>query len=307
MNKKKGLAMIGLLLIFLSACNSRDEANYTSEEAKNEKIHHIHGLGYPNGKEKMVIATHKGLYEYDNKWKVATSGKHDYMGFSAVKEGFYSSGHPEPNSDYKNPLGIIKSADEGANLEKLAFYGEADFHYMTVGYETNTIYLINEAPVGKLDFGLHYSEDDGKSWIKANMEGFDSKSISNLSAHPSNNSILAIGSHDGLFLSSDFGNTFSLIGSPIAITYMILTEKAGIYASMENEEVKLVLFNLENRELENLKLPDISGNNPIVQIAVNPTDEKEITIATFENDIYQTRDLGGTWEMIAEKGTLKAK
>lgn len=242
MYKKIGLVLVGLLLIFLSACNSENETIYTFEEVKNEKIDHIHGLGYPNGKEKMVIATHEGLYEYDNKWKVATSRKHDYMGFSAVKEGFYSSGHPEPNSDYKNPLGIIKSKDEGASFKQLAFYGEADFHYMTVGYETNTIYLINEAPIGKLDFGLHYSEDEGKSWTKSKMEGFDSKYISNLSAHPSINSILAIGSQDGLFLSKDFGNTFSLLGLPSAITYMTLTEKAGIYASIENEEVKLVMF-----------------------------------------------------------------
>lgn len=306
MYKKKGLILVGLLLMFLSACNSRDEVNNIFKEVKkNEKIDHIHGIGYPNGNEKMVIATHGGLYEFDNKWKVATSRKHDYMGFSAVQEGFYSSGHPEPNSDYKNPLGIIKSKDEGASFEQLAFYGEADFHYMTVGYETNTIYLINEAPVGKLDFGLHYSVDDGKSWTKSKMEGFDSKYISNLSAHPSSNSILAIGSQDGLFLSRDFGDTFSLLGSLKAITYMILTENAGIYASIENEGVKLVMFNLKNSELDDLKVPDLGENNPIVQIAVNPTDEMEITIATLENDIYQTQDLGGTWKVIAEKGTLQ--
>ncbi|MBU0905933.1 MAG: hypothetical protein KKF57_12140 [Firmicutes bacterium] len=57
--------------------------------------------------------------------------------------------------------------------------------------------------------------------------------------------------------------------------------------------------------LEELNVPDFSQNNPIVQIAVNPTNEQKITIATYENDIYQTKELGTNWKMIAEKGTLQ--
>ncbi len=57
--------------------------------------------------------------------------------------------------------------------------------------------------------------------------------------------------------------------------------------------------------LEEFNVPDFSQNNPIVQIAVNPTNEQKITIATYENDIYQTKDLGTNWKMIAEKGTLQ--
>jgi len=303
----KKLRNIGVLSLvsILGACGSNDAETYSFDEVKNEQIEHLHGLGYPNGEEKVLIATHNGLYEYDVKWKEATSRKHDYMGFSAVKEGFYSSGHPEPNSDYKNPLGLIKSEDEGASFEQLAFYGETDFHYMTVGYESNMIYVINENPNNELTAGLHYSDDDGKTWTESEMKNFNSKFISNLSAHPSVSSTLAIGSQDGLFITRDYGESFELLKSPVAITYVTLTEKAGVYASIENEEVKLVMFNLENSELEDLKVPDLGKNNPIVQIAVNPTDEKEITIATFENDIYQTEDLGETWKMIAEKGTLQ--
>ncbi|HSO58154.1 MAG TPA: hypothetical protein VLQ66_07955 [Paenisporosarcina sp.] len=49
---------------------------------------------------------------------------------------------------------------------------------------------------------------------------------------------------------------------------------------------------MENIDLEELNVPDFSQNNPIVQIAVNPTNEQEITIATYEHDIYQTEDRG---------------
>ena len=72
------------------------------------------------------------------------------------------------------------------------FYGEVDFHYMTAGYETNTIYLINEPSIGNLDFDLHYSEDEGESWKNSKMEDFESKYIFVLAALPTISSKLAI-------------------------------------------------------------------------------------------------------------------
>lgn len=304
---RKKFRNIGLLslITILGACSSNDAASYSFDEVKNEKIGHLHGLGYPNGEDKMVIATHEGLYEYADKWKEGTSRKHDYMGFSAVKDGFYSSGHPEPNSNYKNPLGLIKSEDEGKSFEQLAFYGETDFHYMTAGYESNVIYAINENPNNGLTAGLHYSDDDGKTWTNTAMKNFNSKYISNLAAHPSESSTLAIGSQDGLFLSRDYGESFEILGDPTMITFTTLTETGGVYASIESETLKLASFNLQNSNLIGIKLPEINFNNPIVQIAVNPTDEKEITIATFENDIYQTHNLGENWKLITDKGTLQ--
>lgn len=88
-----------------------------------------------------------------------------------------------------------------------------------------------------------------------------------------------------MYLSTDSGNKFTRLGSPIVITYVTLTKKAGIYASIENDKVNLRSVNLENIDLEELNVPDFSQNNPIVQIAVNPTNEQEITIATYEHDI----------------------
>jgi len=196
---------LGLLVIVLvlSACNSKEKDSYSFEEVDNPKIEHIHGLGYINGKSDFVIATHRGLYKYGVKgWEEANSQKHDYMGFQAVKDGFYSSGHPEEGSNLKNPLGVIKSTDEGANLEQLAFYGEIDFHYLAAGYDSNTIYVINETPTENMSGGLHYSIDEGKSWTESAMNGFNSEFVSNLSAHPSKKEIVAIGSKDGIFVSN---------------------------------------------------------------------------------------------------------
>ena len=48
----------------------------------------------------------------------------------------------------------MKSSDGGNTLEKLAFYGESDFHNLAVGYNTETIYLYNERPNSKLQQGF---------------------------------------------------------------------------------------------------------------------------------------------------------
>jgi photosystem II stability/assembly factor-like uncharacterized protein len=293
------------LIAVLGACNANDEESFAFEKVKNEVFKHLHGLGYINGEDKLIVATHEGLYSYDEEWKEANLNKHDYIGFSAVKDGFYSSGHPHSNSEIKNPLGIIKSEDKGASFEKVVFHGESNFHYMAVGYETNTIYVINESPNGVMDYGLYYSEDDGKNWTQPKTKNLNSKYISNLAAHPSISSTFAFGSRDGLFLSKDFGDTFERVGEASRITYATLTKNGGVYANTENNKINLVAFDLQNNNFTNLIIPPVNVDNPIIQITVNSTNEKEITIATLRNDIYQTYDNGVSWEMIANSGTLQ--
>ncbi|MFP3442760.1 hypothetical protein R0K18_33995, partial [Pantoea sp. SIMBA_133] len=81
-----------------------------------------------------------GLKFYkDGKWMETTGQNNDYMGFTAVDEGFYTSGHPGKDSDLPNPLGLKKSTDGGRSLENLGFEGESDFHTIGVGYENHAI------------------------------------------------------------------------------------------------------------------------------------------------------------------------
>ncbi|MFC5591659.1 F510_1955 family glycosylhydrolase [Sporosarcina soli] len=293
------------LMTVLSACNGDKDTNYSFDELKNSKIEHLHGLGYINGGPQVVISTHEGLYAHDKDgWKEANSEKHDYMGFQAVREGFFSSGHPEPGSKLENPLGLVKSTDRGASFEKLAFYGEIDFHYLAAGYESNAIYALNEMPTKELPAGLQYSLDEGESWKEAPMNGFDSEFISNLAVHPSREEMIAIGSKDGLFLSEDYGENFAPFNEAGMVTFVTLTETGGLYASFENDTVKLTSFVFDDKKEVEIQLLKNQETNPIVFIAVNPDDQKEIVIATFENDIYMTNDEGANWETLAENGEL---
>jgi len=304
---KKIQLYVGLFIIIglLSACGTNEEKAYSFEAVENNKFEHLHGLGYINGGPEIVISTHDGLYEYgETGWKEATGEKHDYMGFQAIREGFFSSGHPEPGSKLENPFGLIKSTDRGASFEQLGFYGEIDFHYLAAGYDSNAVYVLNEMPTKDMSGGLHYSADEGGSWNKASMNGFNSEFISNLAAHPSRKEIIAIGSKDGLFLSKDYGESFSLLKDTQMITYVTLSEVGGLYANFGDETVKLTSFEFENVQERVIQLPENQRMNPIAFIAVNPDDQKEIVIVNHNNDIYLTKDEGFNWDNLAVNGEL---
>lgn len=301
----KGItAAVGLTVIFglLGACS--DKEAYSFGEVINDKVDHIHGAGYINNSNQFVIATHEGLYSYEDEWKEANKEKHDYMGFAPVSDGFYSSGHPEPDSEYENPLGLVKSVDQGASFEKLAFYGETDFHYMTAGYETNTIYVFNEMPNNVLDIGFYYTEDEGENWSHPEMVGFNSDRVTGIAAHPEKSGTVAIASMDGLFLSDDYGDTFELFGEPETVTAVQMNGSGGIYSTISKAGAQLFSFDRGNQLSEELNGPDIKSDNPIIEIAVNPNDVDEITIVTVSNDIYQTKDSGANWSKIADNGYL---
>lgn len=284
---------------------SKDNKPYAFEKVENSKIEHIHGLGYINEGPEFVLSTHHGLYEYGEQgWKEANSEKHDYMGFQAVREGFFTSGHPEPGSDYKNPLGLVKSTNRGASIDKLAFYGEIDFHYLAAGYDSNAIYVLNEMPTKEMAGGLHYTLDEGSTWHEASLNNFNSEFISNLAAHPSQEELIAIGSKDGIFISRDYGENFELLNDDKMVLSVTLSENAVYYSSFEKETTELKLFTFGNNQVRTIQLPN-EKVSPIVMIAVNPEDEKETVIATYNNNIYLTKDKGANWETLAENSELK--
>ncbi|WP_391201558.1 F510_1955 family glycosylhydrolase [Psychrobacillus sp. L4] len=304
---RKYKVIIGLLLFIsiLTSCNSKENEVFSYGKVKNNKVDHIHGLGYINGGSDFVIATHFGLYRYGKDgWKEANSQKHDYMGFQTVREGFFSSGHPEQGSKYKNPLGLIKSIDKGASFEQLAFYGELDFHYLAAGYDSNTIYVLTENPIEGMKRGLHYSTDEGASWTEAAMNGFNSNNISNLSAHPTRKELIAIGSKDGIFVSDDYGQSFQSMNDTKMITYVTLNETAGYYTNFNENTVYLKSFLYDSNEEINIQLPIDLKMDPITFIAVNPESQKEIVIVTNNNNIYITKDEGLSWDKLASNGEL---
>jgi hypothetical protein len=106
--------------------DNQEDENITFEDSS---LTHVHGLGYSTNGSFIMIPAHDGLKVFkEGKWGSLTGDKHDYMGFSVVNKGFYSSGYPAEGSSLKNPFGIVMSEDNGKSLNILDLHGEIDFH-----------------------------------------------------------------------------------------------------------------------------------------------------------------------------------
>ena len=86
------------------------------------------------------MATHTGIVSYSNgSWSRPDLPINDYMGYSGISDGFFSSGHPGAGSNLINPIGLVKSNDFGASVQTINFLGETDFHVMGASYFGETV------------------------------------------------------------------------------------------------------------------------------------------------------------------------
>lgn len=269
------------------------------------KFPDLHGLSYSGDGQTLVAAVHDGLREYSNgTWSVPDVPKNDYMGYSPVKNGFYSSGHPAPGSNLENPLGIVKSKDNGETVEIVGFHGEVDFHALSVGYETEEIYVFAPEPNSKMkEQGFYYSNDQGETWNLMNMQGISGSPLA-MAAHPSNKGVLAIGTDQGLYLSENYGKTFELILPGISVSAAVFAGDDRVIVGANKGEKEIIEVNIKNNKTTNYKMPKNADGN-ISYIAVNHKNREELSFATDQLNVYTTKDEGKTWDNIVEEGAAK--
>ncbi|EOP08999.1 MULTISPECIES: F510_1955 family glycosylhydrolase [unclassified Bacillus (in: firmicutes)] len=319
----KGLAITSLFII--SGCSSNAETAPVKKETvqsqpKNKetatavpsnfykeitsgKIAHIHGIGYAGNMPGISIATHSGIKVYQNgKWFETKTELHDYMGFQATKNGFFASGHPAPGANLKNPLGLMKSSDGGNTLEKLAFYGESDFHNLAVGYNTEAIYLYNERPNSKLQQGFYFSTNNGQDWKNSKLKGLSS-TIHSFSVHPDQASVVAVSAKDGVYLSTDYGNTFELLSTSLESTAVTLSNEDVIYAPI-NKQI-ITKKSIATNEETNIQTPSLDAKDAIMYISQNPQNSAEIVFATLKANVFLSTDEGKTWKQITKEGAFQ--
>lgn len=271
-----------------------------ADENKKVLFDHIHGIGYTDNGEELVLAAHDGLRIYKNgSWIHPESPAHDYMGFSKVDDGFYSSGHPEPGSDLKNPLGIVKSTDRGQTLSRLDLYGEVDFHGMAAGFYSHAIYVFNPVKNSRMkEPGLYYTVDETDTWKRSNLQYLKGQAAA-IAVHPSEKNVIAIGTSNGLFISSDFGNSFENLLPNQPITAVTFDFNGNLIAG--GSDSFLTVINLDTRQDKKIPGPDLQDDQ-ISFIAASPANHNELTIATHSNNVYVTDHAGEEWTIIAQKG-----
>lgn len=292
-----GIALSSVLvIIFLVMVNVNGEEEITFQ--------HIHGLGYTSNGEELYVPVHDGLRVYkDGTWTIPTAGEnHDYMGFSMFKEGFYSSGHPAPGSDLANPLGIIKSTNKGETIKLLDLYEEVDFHGMTVGYENQDIYVFNLRKNSRMNQpGLYYSTDETKTWNQSELQGLKAQATS-LTAHPTEQGVVALGTVEGVVLSEDYGNTFEKLSISNIVSAVSFGHQNNLLVATEtNEGAKLYQIDLSTNQTNELVLPDLQDAT-INYVKQNPKNKEEFVFATKQKDIYFSSDSGNTWVKSVDQG-----
>lgn len=291
--------IVGLGL-FLAACSP--ETN-VSESTQPIQIPHIHGLGFSADDSALYLPAHTGLIVYANGgWSIPDLPINDYMGYTPTDQGFYSSGHPSLNSNLPNPLGIVKSEDEGRTLQTLAFQGEIDFHQLGVGYKNHAIYALNETPNTQIGIGLFYSLDDGATWEQSALVGVRGQ-ILQIAVHPTKAEMVVLATENGLYLSSDYGSTFEQVGNSAPVSSVTFYPSGDRLLFGYRE---LSTYTLESRQIQVLTSPTLTQDTAIGYIAVDPI-SNTLALATFAKDIYLSQDGGISWRVIASQGQTQTE
>lgn len=291
--------VVSIIAIVISGVAWAAGVTNNGSESGEADIMHAHGMSYSSDGSKIFLAAHDGPRIYENgQWKRPAGERHDYMGFSMVDDGFYSSGHPVQGSSKKNPFGIIKSKDEGKTFETLALYGKIDFHGMSVGFKSHAIYVFNSEPNEKMDsIGLYYSTDDAKTWTKSQLVGLEGQP-QNLAVHPTEESVIAVGTNKGVYVSKDYGQRFEKIGVDSQVTSLYFNTDGILWAG----GAYLTRIDLSTKQTENSNLPEVDNGEIIAFFAQNPVNSLEMALMTSKNNIYVSSNAGKSWQEIAIQG-----
>lgn len=262
-------------------------------------VSHIHGAGFwPDGRP--VIATHTGLMEFrEDGWYELTSNRHDYMGFELVADGFYASGHPAQDSPYKNPLGVVRGTDRGETLEIRSLEGEADFHYMSAGFESESLYVYLETATSELEPGFYRSFDGGTSFDPMKMDGIDGRGITGITADANESKRVFVYGPDGILVSDDGGDTFEPFIDETSVVAMASTNGSIAYLAQADASFELIVRELDDETETSLGLPKLEEGDVPIELTM---DGDRLLLATSANSVYVFED--DEWTQLLQAGKV---
>ncbi|MHA7282260.1 F510_1955 family glycosylhydrolase [Arthrobacter sp. TMS2-4] len=190
------LSLTAALAVLLSACTTPTPALQDTPTEPTASAGypsgHIHGMSVDPGTNRILLATHDGLFDVTRTPAQQIGPTIDLMGFTGTSDGtLYASGHPGPGTDLPDPVGLITSTDDGRTWEPVSRQGETDFHALAatstglIGYEGRIVtsadghhwtVTADDVPAYNLagatngivlattEQGPYRSEDDGGTW-----------------------------------------------------------------------------------------------------------------------------------------------
>ena len=144
-----------LITLFVT---DRSGNNTHPTDAGEATLGHVHGLGVDPDDDTLYIATHTGVFTFnDGRLERVADRWQDTMGFAVVgPKHFLASGHPDLREDLPSMLGLIESTDGAETWQSLSLEGEADLH--AIEPTKGSVYAF-ESSSGRL-----IASDDRRDW-----------------------------------------------------------------------------------------------------------------------------------------------
>lgn len=303
---KTAALLAGSLAVLMGAFNS--SGMWESRDKKETmNLIRIYGMTYDRSGSGIMVATHEGIKWWrDNSWQSEEGERHDFVAFAPYEGGFYASGLPGPGSKLPNPLGLVKSADAGKTVELLTLEGKVNFHFLASTMRSPAVVYGYHETYGAQPLrqpGLYYTADEGDSWVRAAMKGFEGEPTG-LAVHPDRAEQVALGARDGLFLSRDKGETFVKVLPGLGISALSYDPDGMITAGIFKDKPSLLQLDSTGKQTAEISLPELK-EDAVAHTAHNPARPEEWVISTYEHDMYLTSDGGATWYQLAAGGKTK--
>jgi photosystem II stability/assembly factor-like uncharacterized protein len=265
---------------------------------------HLHGLGYDADNERLLLASHFGLFALtdDGLYQLGPS-RDDLMGFSAHPDDpavLYASGHPQGGGN----LGVIRSEDGGQSWQQIfsGLEGETvDFHAMTVSpADPQRLY-------GAFQGRLYVTRDGGDSWQAAAAEGLPWQAgfcwgAPCLTADPADPDLVYAGTAEGLYHSQDGGESWSLLSDTAGAVASLAVDPQNNRRLLAHTERDGIALSEDGGQSWQPRHEGIQLNEAeyAFVFTFHPRNPQILFLATVGNQVYGSQDGGQTWQQLME-------
>lgn len=281
------LGSIAALAVLLSACTtpastSQDTPADTpdaSASAADYPSGHIHGMSVDPGTNRILLATHDGLFDVSRAPAQQVGPTIDLMGFTTTSDGtLYASGHPGPGTDLPDPVGLITSTDDGRTWEPVSLQGETDFHSLAA---------TSDGLIGHE--GRILTSPDGQQWSVAS----DDVPAYNL-AGASSGTVLAT-TEEGLYRSEDSGAAWATVADAPLLIFTTFAGDTAIGVTPDG-----TVHSSTDAGLTWEQRGTIQGEPAAIAAAHTNDDTHRIWVAT-DRGIEVSSDNGATFQPLASQ------